>query len=48
MQVGKRLEGKKKRKYIRTVCLLRDFALFGERDEDLLRGCFRDGALEVC
>jgi hypothetical protein len=34
--------------YIRTVCLLSDLALFGEREEDFLRGCFRDGALEVC
>ncbi len=32
---------------MRTVGLLRDLALFGEREEDLLRGCLGDCALEV-
>ena len=27
-----------------TICFLRELALFGEREEDLLRGCFGDGA----
>jgi hypothetical protein len=30
-----------------TVGFLCDLALFGEREEDLLRGCFGDGAFEV-
>lgn len=30
-----------------TVCFLRELALFGEREEDLLRGCFGDGAFQV-
>jgi hypothetical protein len=30
-----------------TVCFLREIALFGEREEDLLRGCFGDGAFQV-
>jgi hypothetical protein len=42
---------KKREKRIRilycTVGFLRDLALFGERKEDLLRGCFGDGAFEV-
>jgi hypothetical protein len=33
--------------YMRTVGLLRDLALFGEREEDLLRGWLGDCALEV-
>jgi hypothetical protein len=32
---------------MRTVRLLRDFAFFGECEEDLLRRCLWDGALEV-
>ena len=30
-----------------TVGFLRDLALFGEREEDLLRSCFWDGAFEI-
>ena len=30
-----------------TVCFLRELALFGEREEDLLRGCFGDSAFQV-
>jgi hypothetical protein len=30
-----------------TVGFLRDIALFGEREEDLLRGCFGDGSFKV-
>lgn len=30
-----------------TVCFLREVALFGESEEDLLRGCFGDGAFQV-
>lgn len=30
-----------------TVCFLRELALFGERNKDLLRGCFGDGALQI-
>jgi hypothetical protein len=50
MQVGKMGEKGRKRvqsNYMRTVRLLRDFAFFGERDEDLLRRCLGDGTLEV-
>jgi hypothetical protein len=30
-----------------TVCFLLKLAFFGEREEDLLRGCFGDGAFQV-
>ena len=33
--------------YALTVRLLRNFALFGEREEDLLRGWLGNGAFEV-
>lgn len=30
-----------------TVCFLCEIALFGECEEDLLRGCFGNGAFQV-
>ncbi len=35
------------RKRNNTVGFLRDLALFGEREEDLLRCCFGDGTFQV-
>ena len=32
---------------MRTISLLSDLALFGEREEDLLRSCLGDSTLEV-
>ena len=46
MQVGKDEKGKKGR-YVRTISLLSNLALFGERKEDLLRSCLGDSTLEV-
>ena len=40
-------KGRKEGVYMRTVYLLRDFASFGECEEDLLRRRLWDGALEV-
>lgn len=37
----------KKGGYVRTISLLSDLALFGEREEDLLRSCLGDSTLEV-
>jgi len=40
-------DGKREKGNYYTVCFLRELALFGEREEDLLRGCFGDGAFQV-
>lgn len=42
---GKYEKTREKENY--TVCFLRELALFGEREEDLLRGCFGDCAFQV-